>query len=109
MTTLQIRSQVGKPVERKTLTECLKLLGVSPDKKRSCNPKAFMLKAGRQHSFSDNSEGRLYDLYEKARPAFLGLCKRNQIHLASNHETGVWINALWSRTVKLFRRKGIEI
>jgi len=115
MTTLQIRRKMRRrkmqqPIGRNTLSQCLVLLGMSPDKTRRDGRKGFMLKAGRaQHSHADNSEGRLYDLYEMARPAYLKLCKRYRIHLGHNHEFGVWITALWSHTVKLFRRKGIEI
>lgn len=108
-TKLQLRRRMYQPVERKTLSECLALLGMSPDKTRRNGPKAFMLKAGKEHSSADNSEGRLWDLYEMAKPKFFALCKKHRTDLAENHEVAVWLTALWEHTVKLFRRKGIEI
>ena len=101
MTTLQLKRMSCQPVERQRLATCLDVFGVRVSSaKVKCHSK-------RTTRIGKLTLWQLTDLYDSAKAAFRALCWKYRPD-TGNHEIGVWLNALWAHTKKLFRRMGVE-
>jgi len=110
-TAIRLRRQMRHPVKRRQLAYCLKLLDLWPIPGWS---RGF---SGSRQSFRRGANSpnlkhipreKLYDLYDLARRQWLVLYRKFKVQTGQNHEIGVWLNLLWVRVKKLFRRIGIE-
>ena len=109
MTTLQLKRMSCQPVERQRLTTCLKVFGVWPMPAWSRgfsghgSSKATYKAGLASKSFQELTVENIYNLYDKAKAAWKELCKKYRPDIG-DHEIGVWLNALWSHTEKLFNQ-----
>jgi hypothetical protein len=110
-TTLRLRRQMYRPVERRQLAYCLKLLDLWPIPGWSpgfYGSRQSFRRGANSPNLKHISREKLYDLYDLARKQWLLLYKKFKVQTGQNHEIGVWLNLLWVRVKVLFRRIGIE-